>query len=123
MLLFIEILAYMPRSVKRVSEFQTFFISSSLHKLVFSSQVPVPTGLVTPVVPIKTVIPSPPQKRRRLAIDRNTQLDAGVIRRNVNTEGRETLREQVRNNQPCFTSCCFNAFITYFNKCIRGVKF
>lgn len=101
-LLFIEILAYMPRSVKRVSEFQTFFISSSLHKLVFSSQVPVPTGLVTPAVPIKTVIPSPPQKRRRLAIDRNTQLDAGVIRRNVNTEGRETLREQVRNKHTLF---------------------
>ena len=60
-------------------------------------QVPVPTGLVTPGVPIKTVIPSPPKKKRRLAIDRILQLDADVIRRNVNTEGRETLRERVRN--------------------------
>lgn len=83
--------------MKRVSEFQNFSISITLYVLAFSSQVPVPTGLVTPGVPITTVTPSPPQKRRRLAIDRNIQIDADVIRRNVDTEGRETLRERVRN--------------------------
>ena len=76
--------------------------TSRCTRLVFSSQDPVPTGLATPGVPIKTVIPSPPQKRRRLAIDRNIQLDADVIRRNVNTERRETLRERVRNKHILF---------------------
>ena len=77
--------------MKRLSECQNF-------SLYLFFQVPVPTGLVTPGVPIKTtVIPSPPRKKRRLAIDRILQLDADVIRRNVNTEGRETLRERVRN--------------------------
>jgi len=94
----------------RVYEFQNFFINITLHEDLFSSQDPVPAGLVTPGVPIKSVIPSPPQKRRRLAIDRNIQLDADVIRRNVNTEGRDTLRERVRNKHILFyTLLCLSA--------------
>lgn len=48
-------------------------------------------GLVTPGVPIETATPSPPRKRRRLVVDRSTQIDQDVIRHNVETGGRETL--------------------------------
>ena len=70
--------------------------------LIFCSlQFAVPTGLVTPGVPITTVTPSPPRKRRRMPIDQNTKLRDDVIKHNVDTGGLETLCERVsrmRNN-------------------------
>ncbi|KAL9983334.1 hypothetical protein ACROYT_G005488 [Oculina patagonica] len=63
-------------------------------------QAAVPTGLATPGVPITTATPSPPKKRRRLAIDRNTKMDADVIRQNMDTEGQDTLCERSLDEHP-----------------------
>ncbi|XP_022785996.1 uncharacterized protein LOC111326296 [Stylophora pistillata] len=65
---------------------------------------PVARGLVTPRVPIETATPSPPRKRRRLVVDRSTQIDQDVIRHNVATGGRETLCERELEEHPILSA-------------------
>ncbi|XP_074613858.1 uncharacterized protein LOC141873721 [Acropora palmata] len=61
----------------------------------------VPFGYDTPGAPAVTVSPSPPRKaktrktrRRRILVDRMTQLSPDVIKRNVHSGGQETLCER-----------------------------
>ena len=61
----------------------------------FALQLAVPQGFVTPWRAVVTTTPSPPKKRRRMAIDNVIKLSNEVIKRNVDTEGRETLSERV----------------------------
>lgn len=61
----------------------------------FPLQLAVPQGFVTPGRAVVTTTPSPPKKRRRMAIDNVITLSNEVIKRNVDTGGRETLSERV----------------------------
>ena len=60
----------------------------------FALQLAVPQGFVTPGRAVVTTTPSPP-KKRRMAIDNVIKLSNEVIKRNVDTKGRETLSERV----------------------------
>lgn len=61
----------------------------------FPLQLAVPQGFVTPGRVVVTTTPSPPKKRRRMAIDNVITLSKEVMKRNVDTGGRETLSERV----------------------------
>ncbi|CAH3129112.1 unnamed protein product [Porites lobata] len=59
-----------------------------------SEPLAVPQGFVTPGGVVVTTTPSPPKKRRRMAIDNVITLSKEVMKRNVDTGGRETLSER-----------------------------
>ena len=75
-------------------------LNNYINKLsLLPSQLAVPVGYATPGAPVIPAIPPPPKKKRKMPIDAMTQLRSDVIKRNVDSGGRETLCERVSSRR------------------------